>query len=374
MSGYRTLHREEPDHFEDGSIIPVWSVSFADSNVFYAATAAGYVKSYCIRSKSATDNDSDILDARGLHLKHFSSLMPFESKKDCLNSSLMLCQVKAVSLDSSDSGGVVTKHLVCAISIDGKILVWEHEFEKDKIEFDTNEVKKHYFQYVYNYSDVTGTSLALQKYNNGDYHAAVGCRDGSILIVNVTTEKENQWEKIEGKDAADCVMSLAWSNCGMFLASGHQDGIVNVFKKIDSDGGGKRFYFKRLYSIAPHRECVRAITFTKDSYLLLTGSDDSIVQTFDIQRASGKAALTGSYECHESWVLGIASHSDSKRFVTAGGDKKIKVWDLTMRDCVHTFDGVHSDKVWALTCSHDGNRVVSCGDDGKIVIYSCEER
>jgi len=59
------------------------------------------------------------------------------------------------------------------------------------------------------------------------------------------------------------------------------------------------------------------------------------------------------------------------RFATASSDKSVRIWDLGMRDSVHTFDG-HTDQVWSVAFNHDGSRLASCGDDGMIQIYSCD--
>ena len=378
MSGYRTLHRQEPNPNEDQN--PLWSVSFADSNILYVSSSAGYVKAYYIRPKTVNDEDDSVLDARGLHIQHFCNLYPLDSRKDVASGSIMLCQVKAVSLECLD-GGHRCKNLVCAVSVDGNVLVWEHEFDKDQIEFhddETEVVKGLYRRYIFPCQGATGTSLALSKYNHGDYHAALGCRDGSIKIVVITSGPKRaaagQWVETidDGSNTSTCIFSLAWSSCGNFLASGHKDGIVNIFKRMDADKSNT-FSLKRIHCISAHRKAVRGIDFTKDSQLLLTASDDGSSKTYDFH-LPGRVGQTGFYQSHDSWVLGIVSHPNSRHFFTAGGDKKVKAWDITIRESVHTFDGSHTDKVWCIDCNEDGTRLASCGDDGKLVFYSCDEK
>ena len=64
-------------------------------------------------------------------------------------------------------------------------------------------------------------------------------------------------------------------------------------------------------------------------------------------------------------------HNNMARFASSSSDKTIRVWDLGMRDSVHTFDG-HDDQVWGISFNEDGSRLASCGDDGMIQIYSCD--
>ena len=379
MSGYRTLYREEPNPNEEPN--PLWSASFVGSNILYVATAAGYVRAYCIRSRTVSENDT-VLDGRGLHVQLFCNLYPLESRKDVSTASLMLCQVKALSLGSSNDGKSC-RNLVCAVSLDGNVVVWEHEFDQDLIEFgdkdiDNISVKSVYMKHLFHCQGATGISLALSKYNHNDYHAAVGCRDGSIKIVVITSGPKRappgQWiETIDGISInAMCIYSLAWSTCGNFIASGHKDGMVYVSKRVDDNTSNGTFYFKRLHSISAHRKAVRSIEFTADNQLLITVSEDGSSNTYDFHRP-GPVALTGVYQTHDSWALGVASHPNSRHFFTAGGDRKVKVWDITMRESVHTFDGSHTDKIWCVVCNEDGTRLVSCGDDGKLVFYSCDE-
>ena len=33
------------------------------------------------------------------------------------------------------------------------------------------------------------------------------------------------------------------------------------------------------------------------------------------------------------------------QFASAGADRKVKLWDLRLRECMHAFDG-HTDQVW----------------------------
>lgn len=94
------------------------------------------------------------------------------------------------------------------------------------------------------------------------------------------------------------------------------------------------------------------------------------------------AALAG----HSSWVLSVAFSPNTTNFATGyvdsnqnptsinsithrSSDKKVKVWDIHTRQCVHTFEE-HADQVWGVAYNEDGDKLASVGDDRCLNIYS----
>jgi WD repeat-containing protein 61 len=71
---------------------------------------------------------------------------------------------------------------------------------------------------------------------------------------------------------------------------------------------------------------------------------------------------------HSSWVLGVAACPDGKRVASCGSDKRVRVWDPSARQCLHTFDS-HTEQVWAVCFSPDGKKLASVGDDAVVQIY-----
>jgi WD repeat-containing protein 61 len=74
---------------------------------------------------------------------------------------------------------------------------------------------------------------------------------------------------------------------------------------------------------------------------------------------------------HSSWVLSVNMSPEGKRFATGSADNKIKIWDLGLRRCVHTFDD-HSDQVWSVAYNETGTRLASGSDDGSINVFQLE--
>lgn len=74
----------------------------------------------------------------------------------------------------------------------------------------------------------------------------------------------------------------------------------------------------------PHKGTVRAIDFSPDGKLLLTGSWDKTARLWD--PVSG--APIGPAMLHDAEVEVAAFHPDGKSFLTAGWDKRVRFWSV----------------------------------------------
>lgn len=87
---------------------------------------------------------------------------------------------------------------------------------------------------------------------------------------------------------------------------------------------------------------VRALSFASDSKTLISGSDDKCIHIYDVEHGQIASTLTG----HSDWVLNVAANPDisKQQLASCGSDKKVKIWDLTLRQVLETHE-IHSDQV-----------------------------
>ena len=58
----------------------------------------------------------------------------------------------------------------------------------------------------------------------------------------------------------------------------------------------------------------------------------------------------------------------TSREYSSSSDGKVKFWDLSRREDIHTSDA-HSDQVWGVAYNSTGTRVVSVSEDKSIIIH-----
>jgi WD40 repeat protein len=128
----------------------------------------------------------------------------------------------------------------------------------------------------------------------------------------------------------DKVLDASWSPDGNYLATSGQDGSVRIW---DAATG------QEILTIAAH-----------PAFLLEVGATDDT--------GTGHA---GTQE--------VAWSPDGKKLVTAGGkDRTAKVWDAVTGEQIHTFSE-HTDWVWSVDWSPDGDRIVTSSRDGTIKVW-----
>lgn len=98
-----------------------------------------------------------------------------------------------------------------------------------------------------------------------------------------------------------------------------------------------------------HSQSVRAVTFSPDGKLVLSGSSDSTIWLWDTATWSRRITLKG----HLAWVSAVAFSSDGQ-LVASGSDKSsVWLWDAATRSCRATLEG-HWQGLSALAFSSDG--------------------
>jgi WD repeat-containing protein 61 len=146
-------------------------------------------------------------------------------------------------------------------------------------------------------------------------------------------------------------------SCDVKLGTVGVDGFLNVFDMNTQ---------QIIHKVEAHALPIRSLAFSPDGTLIYTASDDRHVSIFDT--ISGTIVNTFS---QAGLAYSVDTSSDFRHFAVGCSDKTVKIWDLGMQKCIHTFDQ-HNDQVWAVKFDKSdstGKRLASVGDDALLQLY-----
>ncbi|KAF9269380.1 WD repeat-containing protein 61 [Marasmius fiardii PR-910] len=102
-----------------------------------------------------------------------------------------------------------------------------------------------------------------------------------------------------------------------------------------------------------HAMTVRSLSWSPDSSLLLSASEDKRLVLHDVRlSSSGNISAGGAvatFSGHSSWVLSTDISPDGRLGLSGSADKTIKVWDIAARACVSTIPDTGGGEVWAVS-------------------------
>ena len=348
------------------------------------------MRGYLVTEKSL-DIQKDALDAAACSVKLTHVLLGASQEKPteedandhCIGSSQVQVARNYVG-DDDDAGDLI----IVSSDLSGKIRIWVLPEDMDN-DFPTScggEDDEPTFPkaaHEFSVENATGTSISIlppSVSGVGDVLLAVPCLDGMIAIVatGLSTPKATKDPTVAG--TAVETWSKATSSvglCGDFHPSkksfvvGRRDGLVEIFGA-------------RSHRLIQHEAPVRSVTFTPDGNLLVTASDDGMVCLWDNSRSGSPVLVQHVVQAHATWVLSIASLSDSRRFVSCGADQKLHVWGFGEMDnqALHTFTS--DDVVWAMDAltikcgslasaqQSTQTRLVTGSENGGLHIYTLE--
>jgi len=235
----------------------------------------------------------------------------------------------------------VDSNKFASVSLDSQLKVWDSSTGKKIQEIDCSETETY------------GTAI----HPNGDLVASTK-HTGGVTFYDANTGESKQ--SLSLPETA-FTFSTSFSPNGLYVACSSwtsKRGLVSLFE-VETG--------KLLHNIEAHAMPIRSVTFSRDSNLILSASDDKHVNIYDISSMSNPN-LQASVSGHGSWVLAVACSHDYKYFATSSSDRTVKVWDMGTRQCLQTYD-LHSDQVWSLAWNSKGD-LAAVSADKSISIYT----
>lgn len=206
-------------------------------------------------------------------------------------------------------------------------------------------------------------SWAVSLHPKATTYASCG-GSGNLLIHSTEPATFGQHKATLPSGRTKFGLCCSYSPDGKRIAMGTEAGQIFVF---DPQAPGKTFAF------TSHAMSVRTLSWSPDSSLLLSGSEDKRLILHDVRVSpSGRpgsgavASLTG----HSSWVLSTQISPDGKLALSGSADKTAKVWDLGSRTAVSTIQD--TGEVWSVSWrpnpsgTNASGAFVTGGEDGHL--------
>ncbi|KAF8641284.1 hypothetical protein AX16_010063 [Volvariella volvacea WC 439] len=188
---------------------------------------------------------------------------------------------------------------------------------------------------------------------NGERYASTG---GSGNVTIHSAQPANFGEQLATLTASGRSrfgMHCAYSPDGKRIAMALETGQVYLFD-VESRSLETAF--------TSHAMSVRSFTWSADSSLLLTASEDKHLVLHDVRSSGGTVA---SFSGHSSWVLAVDISPDNRLGLSGSADKTIRVWDIGARAAVSTIQD--TGEVWAVSWRPKASGAGSVGGSGAFV-------
>lgn len=222
-------------------------------------------------------------------------------------------------------------------------------------------------QGVYFYEARTGKSIAtvnlpgtvrdLEYDQNGRLVAA--CGDNLAYLI----KDHNIQRQLGGHE--DEVLSATFSPDSKILVTGSEDSLIRIW---NSETGVP------LDTLRPHeawedtQEAVLAIAHSPNGQYVVTTHEDGSVRL----RKAESGQLVRLLEGHQDIVSTVAFSPDSRRLATGSYDHLVKLWDVATGESIRDLKG-HSNWVFSVRFSPDGKTLASAAYDKTIQLWDVAE-
>lgn len=160
------------------------------------------------------------------------------------------------------------------------------------------------------------------------------------------------------------VSSVAFSPDGRLLVSGGGDQVIRIWEI-----GTNRTEIRALRG---HHSWISSVVFSPNGQKLISASMDKSIKIWELGSSE-----TSKPVGHTRALTTIAISADGRWVASGSEDKTIKLWDAVAGIESFTLDlpaGGHEDEVTSLSFDPKGEKLVSSGYDGKIILWDLATR
>ena len=120
---------------------------------------------------------------------------------------------------------------------------------------------------------------------------------------------------------------------------------------------------QQVRSLSGHSGTVFGLALSADSAWIVSAGGDNTVRLWD--RLSGRQLKQINAP---GALYTVAIHPDGKTVAAAGIDRKVFIYDVFNGTLKATLEG-HPDYIYRVAFNHAGNRLLSCGYSGHLVVW-----
>jgi hypothetical protein len=183
-----------------------------------------------------------------------------------------------------------------------------------------------------------------------------------VALMNIPYERLEEVHHLTGYFSE--VYSLAFSNNGQWLVSGHGD-ITHIDDAVKvwrlSDGN-------LLHNLLGHSHWVYSVALTADDETIISGSLDGTVQWWQLTTGTKLPQLLD----HKAAVNAISLTSDGQRLVVGGNDARIEIWQPQNSLSIHQCQG-HLQNVACLATNRQSQLIASGSSDYTVRLWQLQE-